>query len=100
MGAADPWSPRGVDVEDERAPGRHHLRFALESRAASTCNGDARHEDVNASMLGDRWPSARSSRLPRTSSRADLVYSIADDRVKVQRMAKLGVDLADFTLQN
>ena len=46
------------------------------------------------------WWSHASSAVKRSVFLDDLVYSIADDRVKVQRMAKFGVDLADFPLHD
>jgi hypothetical protein len=45
------------------------------------------------------WSHARSA-VKRSVFLDDLVYSIADDRVKVQRLDKLGVDLADLSLGN
>jgi len=44
------------------------------------------------------WWSNATSQVKRSVFLDDLVYSIADDRVKVQRLDHLGTDLADFTL--
>ncbi|HSO32837.1 MAG TPA: beta-propeller domain-containing protein [Labilithrix sp.] len=46
------------------------------------------------------WWSKASSAVKRSVFLDDLVYSIADDRVKVQRMEKFGVDVADLALRN
>jgi uncharacterized secreted protein with C-terminal beta-propeller domain len=44
------------------------------------------------------WWSNATSQVKRSVFVDDLVYSIADDRVKVQNLAKLGVDVADLSL--
>ena len=46
------------------------------------------------------WWSHANSLVKRSVFLDDLVYSIAPDRVKVQRMSKLGQDLADFSFAN
>ena len=48
---------------------------------------------------GTWWSNARSA-VKRSIFLDDLVYSIADDRVKVQRMDKLGIDIADLRVGN
>jgi hypothetical protein len=44
------------------------------------------------------WWSNASSAVKRSVFLDDLVYSIAGDRAKVQRMSNFGVDLADISL--
>jgi uncharacterized secreted protein with C-terminal beta-propeller domain len=45
------------------------------------------------------WWSNASSAVKRSVFLDDLVYSIADDRAKVQRLNQLGVDVADLSLE-
>jgi hypothetical protein len=44
------------------------------------------------------WWSNANSAVKRSVFLDDLVYSIAGDRAKVQRMDKLGTDVADLSL--
>jgi uncharacterized secreted protein with C-terminal beta-propeller domain len=46
------------------------------------------------------WWSHATSAVKRSVFLDDLVYSIAPDRVKVQRMSRFGEDLADFAFAN
>lgn len=48
----------------------------------------------------DTWWSNATSKVKRSVFLDSLVYSIAMDRVKVQRMGRLGVDVADIPLRN
>ncbi|MBL0196593.1 MAG: hypothetical protein IPQ09_20675 [Myxococcales bacterium] len=47
---------------------------------------------------GRRWSHA-TSEVKRSVFLDDLVYSMATDRVKVQRLGALGVDVADVSLR-
>jgi hypothetical protein len=44
------------------------------------------------------WWSNANSAVKRSVFLDDLVYSVASDRVKVQRLGKLGVDVADLSM--
>lgn len=46
------------------------------------------------------WWSSSSSAVKRSVFLDDLVYSIANDHVKAQRLARLGTDLADLDMRN
>jgi uncharacterized secreted protein with C-terminal beta-propeller domain len=46
------------------------------------------------------WWSQATSAVKRSVFVDDLVYSVAEDRVKVQRVSRLGVDVADLPLAN
>jgi hypothetical protein len=45
------------------------------------------------------WWSNSSSAVKRSVFLDDIVYSIANDRVKAQRLAHLGIDVADLDMQ-
>lgn len=95
--------PRHDDLR-RRGDGRNgdHLAFGLLVYDVDVERGFTRLGGVdhgtNGATCGTWWSNA-SSAVKRSVFLDDLVYSVAmDDRVKVQRMSHLGVDVADLSL--
>jgi len=67
----------------------------------SVTNGFKRRGGIDHGVKGancSTWWSNATSQVKRSIFLDELVYSIADDRVKVQRMETLGTDLADLPM--
>ena len=74
------------------------LVYGVDAQKGFKRIGGVDHGAKNATC--GRWWSNAGSQVKRSVFLDDLVYSIADDRVKVQSLAHLGRDVADLPMTN
>ena len=72
------------------------LVYDVDVERGFTRLGAINHGTLGASC--STWWSNATSQVKRSVFLDDLVYSIADDRVKVQSLERLGTDMADLKL--